>query len=1804
MQRRATRSAPRRAFALLAAIALAAGMTVLGTGQASASVTTAFAEAFNTNANGSIVLRGNASLTCTACPTTQNGTAVGTNLNNNSFVMTNVDVDGVDGTFNSSSADVILPADSTVLFAGLYWSADVTAGAGGAVPPDAADKNQVKLRFGAGAYSTVTATEVSAAIPGSGAYQGFAEVTSTVLAAGNGTWTVADIQAATGQDRYAGWSLVIAYRNLSERMRNLVVYDGFGFVEDSPGEESLDIAVSGFQTPSTGTVTTKIGTIVYEGDSGLVGDSLELDGAALSDAQNPVANFFNSTVSDAASAVTARNPAYTNLMGVDIDQYDASSLLANNATSATLTLTTGGETFFPGVVTFSTDLYSPLLNATLNGVDVDGGDLLPGDVIEYTFLVTNDGTDDAIKSVLSDAVPSGTTYVPGSMTIAGVSRTDTAGDDPANFTTGTNTFRLGTGADSSQGGELAPNATVSLTYRVRVNLNTPGGATVLNVANLSYEGKHTGSLNANPSASAGVTVVAPVADLEVTADVTPTTVQRDGVNDPVTYDLTVLNNGPDLDPGATVALTLPAGVTAGALPGGCSAGGQTVTCVLGDIASAASVQVAIPAVVSNTAAFASVATAVVTGTGGDPTPANNTDTAALVVNTEPVAVADVDSTTNGTLVIVDVLGNDSDPDTGDTPQVSQVDAGSHGTTSIDAGGGIRYTPTLGYAGMDYFAYTLVDDHGGSTTAMVAVTVLNAAPTAVDDAIATGADTTVAVPVLGNDTDPNTGHTLVVDGVTQGANGTVTITNGGLDVTYDPDPAFAGDDTFTYTVSDGNGGTDTATVTATVNGGPAASDDVDATGYDQTAAIDVLGNDTDPNGDALTVVGVTQGDDGTVTITNGGLDVTYDPDPGFSGDDTFTYTVSDGNGGSDTATVTVTVANAPPVADDQVATTGHHQATVVNVLTGDTDPNDDTLDVSGLSAASHGLVVDNGDGTVTYTPVYGYAGTDSFDYTITDNHGGTDTGTVTVTVTNAVPVAADDTAPVEVSQAQIVDVLDNDLDPNGGLLTVTILTQPAHGTATLNPDRTITYTPDADYEGGDSFTYAIEDADNAVDSATVTLSVVNSPPDANPDAELTPTDTPVTVLVLDNDTDPGNDPLTVSAFTQGAHGTVTRNPAKTELTYTPDGGYAGPDTFTYQASDGRGGLSSTTVTITVQNAAPVAVDDALRAEPGATTVLDVAANDTDLNDDVLGAFAITSPPGHGVATVVAGKIEYTPAGGYHGPDSFAYTVEDGNGGVSGSATVTLDVNAAPSAVDDAGSTPTDADVVIDVVGNDTDPEDDARTVASFTDPAHGSVVLNPARTEFTYTPDAGWTGADTFTYRVTDPSGGISAPATVTVTVDNAPPVAVADGPFSIDPDTFRDLDVVANDTDPNTGQTLVVTVHTQPAHGTATVVAGTIRYTPDAGYKGADSFTYTVSDGTASDDGTVSVVVSGAAPVATADSRSTNYLKPITVDVLDNDTDPNGDTLTVGHLTLPKDGTGTTRGTAVVTGDDEITYTPPTTFSGVVTFSYTIDDGDGGEDTALVTITVGPAPAVPNEKATAKPGAPVSIGLPTVDKNGRLVTVVDVGDPKHGTVTLNSDGSVTYTPEDGFVGTDSFRYWVEDEDGNRASALVSVTVAAAGSKPVADNERRSTKPGEPIVINVLAGDTDPDGDPLTVSKVTQPVHGSVQINSDGTVTYTPDAGYKGTDTFTYTLSDGTGNTDSGTVTVTVSAESSGGSLPRTGTDVFVLAQAGLLVLLGGTVLVFLASRGVAGAALAGAGRHRPAGNLWRRLNGAPGRRRR
>ncbi len=648
------------------------------------------------------------------------------------------------------------------------------------------------------------------------------------------------------------------------------------------------------------------------------------------------------------------------------------------------------------------------------------------------------------------------------------------------------------------------------------------------------------------------------------------------------------------------------------------------------------------------------------------------------VNDAPTANADSATVAEDGSVAITVLANDTDPEN-NTLSVTAVTQGTNGAVVIDANGTVTYTPAANFSGTDSFTYTISDGNGGTATATVSVTVTSAndAPVAVNDAAAVDEDGTVAVAVLANDADPD-GDSLTVASVTQGTNGAVAINANGT-VSYTPVANFKGTDSFTYTIADGNGGGSTATVTVTVasvNDAPVANDDTATAAEDGSVDIDVVANDTDADNDTLTVTSVTQGNGGAVSINANGT-VKYTPSANFNGGDTFTYTISDGNGGSAIATVTLTVNadNDAPTANDDSAAVAEDGSVSITVLANDSDPENDTLSVTAVTQGTHGAVTINANGSVTYAPAANFNGGDTFTYTISDGNGGTDTATVTVSVSavNDAPVANDDIATVDEDGSTSFAVLGNDTDVDGDTPAVASVTQGASGAVSINANGTLMYTPSANFNGADSFTYTVSDGNGGTDTAavTVTISAVNDPPTANADSAAVAEDGSVNVAVLGNDSDPESDTLTVTAVTQGSFGAVSINPDKT-VRYAPSANYNGPDSFTYTISDGNGGSATASVTMAVAavNDAPVAADDSASVAAGAAVTVSVLANDSDIDSPSLTVTGVTQGAKGSVAIDANGTVTYT-AGLFSGADSFTYTISDGNGGTAtGTVTITL------------------------------------------------------------------------------------------------------------------------------------------------------------------------------------------------------------------------------------------------------------------------------------------------------------------------------------------------------------------------------------------------------------------------------------------------------------------------------------------------------------------------------------------------------
>lgn len=465
-----------------AAVLLACAALAAYAAPAAAQVARAFAPRYTFNGSGSITLTGNTTMTCSGnCASVQNGTSGG-NQDNDNKTMVYVDIDADATTFASSNATLTIPPGATVLWAGLYWGG-VSA---------SAQRNTVRFAAPGGGYATLTAQQLDAI---GNVYQGFREITAQVTASGTGVYTVANVHSTAGsRDVWGGWSIVVAYRLDSITARNLVVGDGFLYVR--PGNP-LNFNVSGFLTPPTGIVQSSVGLVAWDGDISAKNEDFVLNSTVLSDALNPANNVYNSTISLAGAPITARTPNYANTLGLDADILEANGILGNGTSSASISMTSASDRYYAGVITFNTEIYLPRFDAanfTKTVTDLNGGDVRPGDILEYVVTATNAGTDAAGQVVVRDTLPATATYVAGSMQIvlgpnAGA-KTDAIADDQMDFDPSARAVvaRLGTGANGASGGQLGIGESSAVRFRIQVTPPAPSGTQVFNQAAISCIG--------------------------------------------------------------------------------------------------------------------------------------------------------------------------------------------------------------------------------------------------------------------------------------------------------------------------------------------------------------------------------------------------------------------------------------------------------------------------------------------------------------------------------------------------------------------------------------------------------------------------------------------------------------------------------------------------------------------------------------------------------------------------------------------------------------------------------------------------------------------------------------------------------------------------------------------------------------------------------------------------------------------------------------------------------------------------------------------------------------------------------------------------------------------------------------------------------------------------------------------------------------------------------------------------------------------------------------------------------------------
>ncbi|ELJ8771640.1 tandem-95 repeat protein, partial [Vibrio parahaemolyticus] len=853
-----------------------------------------------------------------------------------------------------------------------------------------------------------------------------------------------------------------------------------------------------------------------------------------------------------------------------------------------------------------------------------------------------------------------------------------------------------------------------------------------------------------------------------------------------------------------------------------------------------------------------------------------------------------------------VLSEDFDAYTIDLNEVfkdsdSSLEFSVSGNNSIQISivcGVATITPTADWNGKETITFTAKDPSGESVSQTVNFTVAPVVDIEADSADVVE-DTPTIINVLGNDTFESTDKVVSLDADNGPKNGTVIVNNDGT-VTYTPDDNYVGEDTFTYIVTSG-GMSESTTVEVNVtpvNDAPVAKDDIATTQEDTAVTIDVLPNDTDVDGDKLSIQSATVPEaQGKVEIVDGKL--VFTPAENFNGDAEITYTVTDGSL-TDQATVKVTVnaVNDTPevesnIADQTLAEDFTPYSIDLNNAFSDVD-GELTFSVSGNSNIQVAIV----NGIATFTPTADWSGSEALTFTATDPSGESVSQTVNFTVASVADIVADKATVVE-DTPTIIKVLGNDtfegtdkvvsLDTNNG---------PANGTVSVNPDGSVTYTPNDNYHGTDSFTYIVTSG-GVSESAIVEVNVTpaNDAPVAKDDIATTQEDTAVTIDVLPNDTDVDGDKLSIeSVSVPKEQGTVEVVDGK--LVFTPAENFNGDAEITYTVTDGALTDQATVkVTVNAVNDTPVVesnIADQTLAEDFTPYTIDLntAFSDVDNVDGEL-TFSVSGNSNIQVA-IVNGIATITPTADWNGSETLTFTATDPSG-ESVSQPVNFTVAPVADIVADKATVVEDTSTVIKVLGNDTF-EGDGKVVSLDTNngPANGTVSVNPDGS-VTYTPNDNYQGTDSFTYIVT--SGGVSESTTVSVDVTpvNDAPVAKDDTAIT-DEDTPVTIDVLPNDNGIDGDKLSIQSASVPEAQGKVEIVDGKLVFTPAENFNGDAEITYTVTDGELTDAAKVTVTVN---PVNDAPTIKVDAVESITEDAVSTDTVVA--TLTVRDTDTPED---------------------------------------------------------------------------------------------------------------------------------------------------------------------------------------------------------------------------------------------------------------------------------------------------------------
>ncbi|WP_064681737.1 cadherin-like domain-containing protein [Rhizobium bangladeshense] len=901
------------------------------------------------------------------------------------------------------------------------------------------------------------------------------------------------------------------------------------------------------------------------------------------------------------------------------------------------------------------------------------------------------------------------------------------------------------------------------------------------------------------------------------------------------------------------------------------------------------------------------------------------------------------------------------------------------------------------------------------------------------------------------------------------------------------------------------------------------------------------------------------------------------DAGESFTDTIQYTIKMSNGTLSVGTLTVVIngINDAPVLSANASTLSAgsedtpYTFSTADLLAGFTDAEGDQMSVSGLTA-NHGALIDNNDGTWSFTPDANYNGPVNLSYTVSDGKGGSvpASQSFTLDAVNDAPVLSGNAATLAAGiedtayTFSTADLLAGFTDVDGDQLSVAGLTA-NHGALVDNNDGTWSFTPDANYNGPVSLSYSVTDGNggSAPASQSFTLDAVNDAPVLSGNAATLSAgieDTAYTISAADllaGFTDVDGDQLSVSGLSANHGALIDNNDGS--WSFTPDANYNGPVSLSYRVSDGNGGSApaSQSFTLDAVNDAPVLSGNAATLSAGSEdtaytiSAADLLAGFSDVDGDQLSVSGLTADHG-ALIDNNDGSWTFTPDANYNGPVSLSYSVTDGNGGsVPATQSFTLDaVNDAPvlsgspatlaAGIEDTAYTFSAADLLAGF----TDVDGDQLSVAGLT-ANHGALNDNNDGT-WSFTPDANYNGPVSLSYSVTDGNGG-SVPASQSFTLDavNDAPVlsgnaATLSAGIEDTAYTISAADLLAGFTDVD-GDPLSVAGLTANHGALNDNNDGSWSFTPDANYNGPVNLSYSVTDGhggsvPAGQSFTLDAVndapvLSGNAATLSAGSEDTAYTISA-ADLLAGFSDVDGDPLSVAGLTA-------NHGALNDNNDGSWSFTPDANYNGPVSLSYSVTDGHGGSVPAGQSFTldaVNDAPVLSGNAAMLSAGtedtpytfstADLLAGFSDVEGDQLSVSGLTAN---HGALIDNNDGTWSFTPDANYNGPVNLSYTVSDGKGGSVPASQSFTLDAVNDAPVLSGNAATLAAGIEdtaytfSTADLLAGFTDVDGDQLSVAGLTAN-HGALVDNNDGTWSFTPDANYNGPVSLSYSVTDGNG----------------------------------------------------------------------------------